>query len=125
MNSERASSPAKWTTTEAMKSGGSCAKSGAHRDGRDSRFDNARRPAPAAEHKAVISATVESADVLQVRRAIFQTGGGAVGILKTAPVPHSSRVRIFIEMQLGALDPIMTAIMRAVAACEFGRVIRL
>lgn len=76
------------------------------------------------DHKAVLSVTVESTDVLRVRRAIFQTGGGSVGILKTAPVPHSSRVRVFIGMKLGVLESIMTAIMRSVGACEFGRVAR-
>ena len=83
-----------------------------------------RRPAPAGEHKAVISVTVESTDVLRVRRAIFQAGGESIGILKAAPVPHSSRVRVFIDMKLGALESIITAIMRSVTACEFGRVAR-
>jgi len=60
-----------------------------------------------------------------VRGAIFQAGGESVGILKTAPVPHSSKVRVFISMKLDALDSIMTAIMRSVSACEFGRVVRM
>jgi hypothetical protein len=89
------------------------------------RHHNPLRLVPAGEHKAVISATVESTDVLHVRRAIFQAAGESVGILKTAPVPHSSRVRVFIDMKLDALDSIMTAIMRSVAACEFGRVVRM
>jgi hypothetical protein len=73
----------------------------------------------------VVTAIVEAIDVLQVRRAIFQAGGESVGILKTAPVPHSSKVRVFIGMKLGALDAIMTAIMRSVSTCEFGRVVRM
>jgi hypothetical protein len=86
---------------------------------------HSRHAATAGEHKAVVTAIVESADVLQVRSAIFQTGGDSVDILKTAPVPHSSKVRVFICMKLGALDSIMTAIMRSVSACEFGRVVRM
>jgi hypothetical protein len=95
------------------------------RNARDSANQRTRRLASAGEHKAVISATVESTDVLRVRRAIFQAGGASVGILKTAPVPHSSRVRVFISMKPGALESIMTAIMRSVTACEFGRVARM
>jgi hypothetical protein len=91
----------------------------------DSASQHLHRAATAGEHKAVVSAIVESTDVLQVRRAIFQAGGESVGILKTAPVPHSSKVRVFIGMKLGALDSIMTAIMRSVSACEFGRVVRI
>ena len=93
------------------------------RDDRDSR-QSTLRLVDSGDHKAVLSVTVESTDVLRVRRAIFQAGGGSVGILKTAPVPHSSRVRVFIGMKLGVLDSIMTAIMRSVGACEFGRVAR-
>jgi hypothetical protein len=62
--------------------------------------------------------------VLRVRRAIFHAGGASVGILKTAPVLHSSKVRVFIGMKPGALESIMTAIMGTVTACEFGRVVR-
>jgi hypothetical protein len=76
------------------------------------------------DQKGALSVTVESTDVLCVRRAIFQAGGESVGILKAAPIPHSTRVRVFISMRLGALESIMTAIMRSVGACEFGRVAR-
>jgi hypothetical protein len=93
------------------------------RDDRDSR-QSTLRLVGSGDHKAVLSVTVESTDVLRVRRAIFQAGGGSVGILKAAPVPHSSRVRVFIGMKLGVLESIMTAIMRSVGACEFGRVAR-
>ena len=82
------------------------------------------RLVPTGEHKAVISVTVESTDVLRVRRAIFQAGGESVGILKTASAPHSSKVRVFIGLKFTALESIMTAIMRSVTACEFGRVAR-
>jgi hypothetical protein len=91
----------------------------------DSARQHSRHAATAGEHKAVVTAIVESADVLQLRRAIFQAGGESVSVLKTAPVPHSSKVRVFIGMKLGALDPVMTAIMRSVTACEFGRVVRM
>jgi hypothetical protein len=125
MISERESFSAESKTTEATRSGVNCTKYGTHRDGRDSQPNNTRRLAPEAEHKAVISVTVESADMLRVRKAIFQAGGEAVGILKTAPVPHSSQVRVFVGMKVGVLDSIMLQIMRSVTACEFGRVVRL
>ncbi len=122
---------ASYRLASALVSGNAWAQTGAgrrspagDRDELDSRRESALRLVGSGDHKAVISVTVESSDVLRVRRAIFQTGGGSVGILKTAPVPHSSRVRVFIGMKPGVLEPIMTAIMRSVTACEFGRVAR-
>jgi hypothetical protein len=94
------------------------------RDDRNSRRQSTLRLVGSDDHKAALSVTVESTDVLRVRRAIFEAGGESVGILKAAPIPHSSRVRVFISMRLGALESIMTAIMRSVTACEFGRVAR-
>jgi hypothetical protein len=74
------------------------------------------------DQKATLSVTVESTDVLRVRMAVFQSGGKSVGILKVAPVPHSSRVRMFVGTKADAVELIMTAIMRSVGACEFGSV---
>jgi hypothetical protein len=93
------------------------------RDDRDCRYSTLRLVG-SGDHKAVLSVTVESTDVLRVRRAIFQTGGESVGILKATPVPHSSRIRMFIGMKHVVLESIMIAIMRSVDVCEFGRVAR-
>jgi hypothetical protein len=76
------------------------------------------------DQKAALSVTVESTDVLRVRKAVFQSGGKSVGILKVTPVPHSSRVRLFVGTRADAVDLIMTAIMGSVSACEFGRISR-
>jgi len=105
-------------SSSALKTGGG------GRDNPDSRRHGTRRFTSSGEQKAIISVTVESTDVLHVRRAIFQAGGESVGILKAAPVPHSSRVHVFIGIKLGVLESIMTAIMCSVTACEFGRVAR-
>jgi len=93
-------------------------------DGRDSRLQSTHRLAGSDDQKAVLSVTVESTDVLRVRRAVFQSGGKSVGILKAAPVPHSSKVRLFVGTQTGARESVMSAIMRSVGAGEFGHVAR-
>ncbi len=66
--------------------------------------------------------TLEAVDVLRARRAIFQTGGDSVAILKTAVVPHTSQVRLCVGMGAGALESVMTAIMRSIERAQFGRV---
>jgi len=110
--------------TAGHESSGALKTGGGGRDNPDSRRHGTRRLTSSGEQKAVISVTVESTDVLRGRMAIFQAGGESVGILKTAPVPHSSKVRVFIGLKFTALESIMTAIMRSVTACEFGRVAR-
>jgi len=76
------------------------------------------------EEKTVITVTVESTDVLRVRRAVFQVGGKSIGILKAAPVPHSSKVRLFIGSKIAALESIMIAIIHSISSGEFGRIVR-
>ena len=67
------------------------------------------------DQKAAISVTVESTEVLRVRKAIFQSGGKSVGILKVAPVPHSSRVRLFVGTSADAVDNPLLGFLLALA----------
>ena len=76
------------------------------------------------KEKTAITVTVESTDVLRVRRAVFQLGGESIGILKATPVPHSSKVRLFIGLKFAALELIITAITHSISAGEFGRIVR-
>ena len=76
------------------------------------------------EPKVMLSVTVESADVLQVRRAVFESAGGAVDVLKAVPLPHCSKMRMLVSIKAGAVDAIRSAIMHAVPAGEFGRICR-
>jgi len=63
---------------------------------------------------------VEAAEMFHVRRAVFQAGGQSVQIIKGLPMPHSSKVRLYITMKAGALDQIRNAVMAAISAGEFG-----
>ncbi len=76
------------------------------------------------DQQAALCVTVESTEVLCVRKAVFRSGGKSVGILRVAPVPHSSRVRLFVGTTANTVEMIMLAIMHAVSACEFGRITR-
>jgi hypothetical protein len=74
------------------------------------------------EPRISLCVTVEGADVLSVRRAVFQSVPESVRALKAVPVPHSSKVRLYVSMKASTLDAIRSAIIRAVPAGEFGRV---
>jgi len=93
------------------------------RDERDSQRRGALPLVGGAEPKVTLCVTLESVDALRVRREVFQSVGGAVELLKAAPVPHSSKVRLFVSTKASALDALRGAIMRAVPRGEFGRIV--
>jgi len=88
------------------------------------RSEGALRLVGGTESRATFTVIVESAAVLQVRRAVFESAANAVEVVKAVPLPRSSKVRMWVSIQAGAADAIRSAIMRAVPAGEFGRVCR-
>lgn len=89
------------------------------------RFRCHEKHGPVGNDKEVsLAVTVESADVLRVRRSIFDSAAGSVGILKATPVPHSSRVRLVIHARATAVQEITNAVMNCVDTAEFGRLAR-
>jgi hypothetical protein len=81
-----------------------------------------RLVARSANPKICLPVVVEEQDVLRVRRALIQSGGGGVEIIRTAHIPGSTRMRLSVRMERLALERTMFAVMNAVDAVEFGRV---
>jgi hypothetical protein len=80
-----------------------------------------RRERRAGEGLAVLSLKVESRYILNVRRALVQSGAPSVRFLDCRRVPHStcSRVRVCCDHRWTGV--IMRNIMQTVSAAEFGR----
>lgn len=68
-----------------------------------------------------LSVTVESSQLLQVRRAIVQSGCKPIGIVKAVPLAGGTKVRLLIALRPEFVQPVMDSIMRCVGAGEFGR----
>ncbi len=68
-----------------------------------------------------LSVTVESSQLLRVRRAIVQSGCKPVGIVKAVPLAGGTKVRLLIALRPEFVQPVMDSIMRCVGAGEFGR----
>ena len=68
-----------------------------------------------------LSVTVESSQLLKVRRAIVQCGCEPVGIVKAVPLAGGTKVRLLIALRPEFVHPVMDAIMLCVGAGEFGR----
>ena len=67
-----------------------------------------------------LSVTVESSQLLQVRRAILRSGCTPVGIVKATPLAGGTKVRLLISLRAEFVQPVMDSIMRCVRAGEFG-----
>jgi len=86
---------------------------------------HADRPAHGAEprqHRLSLPLVVDERDVLQVRRAVIQSAGGMVEIVRCVPIRKTMRVRLIIELQAGALAETIQGIMQSIKAGELGRV---
>jgi hypothetical protein len=65
---------------------------------------------------------VDERDVLRVRRAVIQSAGGKVDIVRCVPIRKSTKVRLTIELQAGALDDTLHGIMQSIESGELGRI---
>lgn len=80
-------------------------------------------PVPdARQHRLSMPLVVDERDVLRVRKAVIQNAGGKVEIVRCVPIRKSTKVRLIIEFQAGALEETTHRIMRSIAAGEFGRI---
>jgi len=80
-----------------------------------------RAPDPR-QHSLSLPLVVDERDVLRVRRAVIQSAGGKVEIVRCAPVRNSTKVRLTIELQAGALGETIQRILQSIKAGELGRI---
>jgi ACT domain-containing protein len=80
------------------------------------------RALDARQHRLCLPLVVDECDVLRVRRAVIQSAGGKVEIVRCVPIRNSAKVRLTIELQAGALDETIQRIMQSIKAGELGRI---
>jgi len=71
------------------------------------------RLTPSRELNGSLCITVDSSQLLHVRRAIVQSGCHPVGIVRAVPIAGGTRIRMLIALPLQLLEPVRTAIERA------------
>ena len=84
--------------------------------------NRATRVSDARQHTLCLPLLVDERDILRVRRAVIQSAGGKVEIVRCVPIRKSTKVRLIIELQAGALDETIQRIMQSIEAGEFGRI---
>lgn len=68
---------------------------------------------------------VEGIDILKARRAIVQSGDTHVEVMRCVPIPHSSRVRLIVELDEAALGETLLRITCSLQSGEIGRVVKV
>ena len=81
----------------------------------------ARAPDPR-QHRLSLPLVVDERDVLRVRRAVIQSAGGKVEIVRCVPIRKSTKVRLTTELQADALDETIQRIMQSIEAGDLGRI---
>ena len=71
---------------------------------------------------ALLSVTIEEADVFRVRHALRYSGLHSVEFVKITRIPRDSRVRLQIGFEAEAVSEAMSKVIGSVNAAEFGRI---
>jgi hypothetical protein len=79
-------------------------------------------PRAADPRRLALPLVVDERDVLRVRRAVIRSAGEKVEIVRCVPLRKSTKVRLIIELQAGALDETIRRILQSIEAGELGRI---
>ena len=75
-----------------------------------------------AARRVMLTLSVEESEWERARETIMRTGGDDVEVLRVAPVPNTSRLRIHIGLESDTVDDTMRQIMRSLKAAKLGPV---
>ena len=80
------------------------------------------RSEPQRRRMALLTVTVEEADVFRVRRTLSYSGPHAVEFVRVTRIPRDSRVELQIGLEAVAVREVMSKVMASVSQAEFGRI---
>jgi hypothetical protein len=86
---------------------------------------NAERLRTPANGRLSLYVVVDGSEVLNARRAIVQSGDVHVELMRCVPIPHSSQVRLIVELDKAALGETLLRITGSLQQAELGRVERV
>ncbi|HUL91799.1 MAG TPA: hypothetical protein VLV56_05565, partial [Burkholderiales bacterium] len=89
------------------------------------RFDRANPQNDSGAGRLSLLVIVEGTDVLKARRAIVQSGDAHIELVRCIPIPHSSRVRLVVELDASALEETLVRITGSLERGELGRVVKV
>jgi hypothetical protein len=76
------------------------------------------------EQGLMMAITIDSRFVTQLRQLVMGTCGELVTFIRTQPLGHTTKVKVWLCVSNAAVDLIMDAVMRSLPSAEFGRITR-
>lgn len=78
--------------------------------------------APAKDHECLMLVTIKSDSVADLRHLVMRTCGGLIVFIKTQPIAHATKMKVWLCLNGSAADLVMDAVMRSLPSAEFGRI---
>lgn len=78
---------------------------------------NEKRP-----HECLMLLTISADCVAELRHLVMRTCGEWIVFMRTQPIAHASKMKVWLCLSNPATELVMTAVMRALPSAEFGKI---
>lgn len=66
--------------------------------------------------------TIKADSVADLRHLVMRTCGELIVFIKTQPIAHATKMKVWLCLSETATDKVMDAVMRSLPSAEFGRI---
>ncbi|MFC7287377.1 hypothetical protein ACFQPC_04930 [Herminiimonas glaciei] len=78
---------------------------------------NEKRP-----HECLMLLTISADCVAELRHLVMRTCGEWIVFMRTQPIAHANKMKVWLCLSNSATELVMTAVMRALPSAEFGKI---
>ncbi len=84
--------------------------------------DAAGHPIQAKNNECLMLLTISADCVAELRHLVMRTCGEWIVFIRTQPIAHATKIKVWLCMSNPASDMVMDAVMRALPSAEFGQI---
>lgn len=75
-----------------------------------------------ASTECMMLVTIKADSVADLRHLVMRTCGELIVFIKTQPIAHATKMKVWLCLSEAATDKVMDAVMRSLPSAEFGRI---
>lgn len=75
-----------------------------------------------ASTECMMLVTIKADSVADLRHLVMRTCGELIVFIKTQPIAHATKMKVWLCLSESATDKVMDAVMRSLPSAEFGRI---
>ena len=79
-------------------------------------------PIVAKDHECLMLVTIKADSVADLRHLVMRTCGELIVFIRTQPIAHATRMKVWLCLSTSATDMVMDAVMRSLPSAEFGQI---